>query len=186
VKKGRKKVFPCVAIEQIAVAVEDPLDVVLAREQTLALKKFIELLPPRQRQVVCMYYLWGWRQAKIARKLGIPRPNVLHHRKAAMKNLRAFLGLDCNKRPSRVANGRGNFLEVGSMQLPSSVRHAFEEAACEAESANGEGGFLFADVMYRAPSAKWTTPFTLAYDKQAYLDRCFGDNLTKIPKGVET
>jgi hypothetical protein len=183
-KRKRKRLIPCGLIESVEV-VADPLTVILAKEQELALRKFIELLPPRQRQVVCMYYLWGWRQAKIARRLGIAKPTVLEYRKAGLKNIRNFLGIGPNKRPQSTHICRGNFLEVGSMQLPSSVRHAFEEAACEAESANGEGGFLFADVMYRSPSAKWTTPFTLAYDKQAYLDRCFGDNLTKIPKGAE-
>jgi hypothetical protein len=181
--RKRKRVIPS-GILTVEVA-EDPLDVILAKEQRKALARYISLLPMRQKQVMCMFYLWGWRQARIAKKLGIGKPRVHKHCKAGLKNLREFLCIEGNKRPQSTHKGRGNFLEVGSMQLPSSVRYAFEEAACEAESANGEGGFLFADVMYRAPSAKWTTPFTLAYDKQAYLDRCFGDNLTKIPKGVE-
>jgi hypothetical protein len=67
--------------------------------------------------------------------------------------------------------------------LPSRVREALEEAACEAESGSGQG-FVFSPVVYREPARGWLTPYMMANDLQQYLDASFGDEQTRIPKGV--
>jgi hypothetical protein len=173
-KRQRKRVIPS-GILTVEVA-EDPLDVILAKEQRKALARYISLLPMRQKQVMCMFYLWGWRQARIAKKLGIPRQNVLKHRKAAVKNLRQFFGAECDKQPQTTLIGESIFSrEVGA---------ALEEAAVTAESDGGEGGFHFIDEVYRAPHRNFMTPYTIAYDKQRYLDGCFHDKVTRIPRGI--
>jgi hypothetical protein len=173
-KRQRKRVIPS-GILTVEVA-EDPLDIILAKEQRKALARYISLLPMRQKQVMCMFYLWGWKQAKIAKRLGLARQEVLIHRKAGLKNLRSFMGGDYDKCPQSTLTSESIFTrEVGA---------ALEEAAVTAESENGEGGFHFIDEVYRAPHRNFMTPYTLAYDKQAYLNWCFQDKLTRIPKGI--
>jgi RNA polymerase sigma factor (sigma-70 family) len=70
----------------------DPQVEVLAWEVRTALRAMVERLPPKQRQVVCIYYgLDGWggcTLAQLAHRLGCSRQAVHYHLRKALLRLR--------------------------------------------------------------------------------------------------
>ncbi|MFO0821209.1 MAG: sigma-70 family RNA polymerase sigma factor [Pirellulales bacterium] len=92
-RKRRNELNPIGDPSLVATTTGSPVDQLILNEHQAILDKMIELLPPRQRDVV-RYRLEGWGNGEIASLLDISEPTASSAYSKAIQSLRAEHGLD--------------------------------------------------------------------------------------------